>query len=127
MAFRWKTREPENPYLPADGTMAEMNRNSMEGYRPNSAMVPDGTGMNGYFNAQAAAPQGYRPNVADPQGVRGQQLPANMEGYGASMQAASNRAEIQGRIAQLENELASVTGKIAEIDKATPGDRKSVV
>lgn len=125
MAFRWKTREPENPYLPADGTMAEMNRNSMEGYRPNSVFTPDAIGMNGYFNTQAAAPQGYRPNVADPQGVRGQQNPMDMTGYGASMQAASNRAEIQGRIAQLENELASVTGKIAEIDKATPGLAKN--
>ncbi len=124
MALRWKTREPENPYLPADSTLAEMNRNSMEGYRPNSAMAPDGTGMNGYFNAQAAAPQGYRPNVADPQGVRGQQ-PVDMEGYGASMQAASDRAQIQGRIAELETELTSVTNKIAEIDKATPGLSKN--
>jgi len=124
MSLRWKTREPENPYLPADSTLAEMNRNSMEGYRPNSAMAPDGTGMNGYFNAQAAAPQGYRPNVADPQGVRGQQ-PVDMEGYGASMQAASNRAGIQARITELETELASVTNKIAEIDKATPGLSKN--
>lgn len=118
------SRSPENPYLPAEGSLAEMNRNSMEGYRPNSAMTPDGTGMNGYFNAQAAVPKGYRPNVADPQGVRGQQ-PVDMEGYGASRQAASDRAQIQGRIAELETELTSVTNKIAEIDKATPGLAKN--
>lgn len=125
MAYRWKTREPENPFLPAEGTMAEMNRNSMEGYRPNSAMVPDGTGMNGYFNAQAAAPQGYRPNVPEQQGVRGVQPSADMTGYGASLQAASDRAGIQTRIAELQTELDQITNKIAEIDKANPGLAKN--
>jgi len=125
MAYRWKTREPENPFLPADGTLAEMNRNSMEGFRPNAAMVPDGTGMNGYFNAQAAAPQGYRPNVPEQQGVRGVQPSADMTGYGASLQAASDRAGIQTRIAELQTELDQITNKIAEIDKATPGLAKN--
>lgn len=122
MAYRWKTREPENPYMAQDGSLAPVRASGMEGYVPNSAFTPDGTGISGYYRAGDAGDQmgGYVPNVPGMQLPRGQQPAPDMSGYGASREAASQRAAIQEQIAGLQAELAGIESEIQKIDAAYP-------
>lgn len=115
MAFNWR-REPSNPYLPADGSMAQMAANSMAGYQPLTAMTPHGNGMNGYFSNDAIANQSQGFSVPNQQhGGMGQ---PELDGYGASLQAASDAAaQAQAReqqIADIESQIATLEKRIAE-------------
>lgn len=115
MAFNWR-REPSNPYLPADGSIAQMAANSMAGYQPLTAMTPHGNGMNGYFSNDAVANQSQGFSVPNQQhGGMGQ---PELDGYGASLQAASDAAaQAQAReqqIADIESQIATLEKRIAE-------------
>ena len=115
MAFNWR-REPSNPYLPADGSMAQMAANSMAGYQPLTAMTPHGNGMNGYFSNDAIANQSQGFSVPNQQhGGMGQ---PELDGYGESLQAASDAAgQAQAReqqIADKESQIAILEKRIAE-------------
>ena len=115
MAFNWR-REPSNPYLPADGSIAQMAANSMAGYQPLTAMTPHGNGMNGYFSNDAVANQSQGFSVPNQQhGGMGQ---PELDGYGASLQAASDAAaQAQAReqqIADIQNQIATLEKRIAE-------------
>lgn len=115
MAFNWR-REPSNPYLPADGSIAQMAVNSMAGYQPLTAMTPHGNGMNGYFSNDAVANQSQGFSVPNQQhGGMGQ---PELDGYGASLQAASDAAaQAQAReqqIADIQNQIATLEKRIAE-------------
>ena len=115
MAFNW-SREPSNPYLPADGSIAQMAANSMAGYQPLTAMTPHGNGMNGYFSNDAVANQSQGFSVPNQQhGGMGQ---PELDGYGASLQAASDAAaQAQAReqqIADIESQIATLEKRIAE-------------
>ena len=115
MAFNWR-REPSNPYLPADGSMAQMAANSMAGYQPLTAMTPHGNGMNGYFSNGVIANQSQGFSVPNQQhGGMGQ---PELDGYGASLQAASDAAaQAQAReqqIADIESQIATLEKRIAE-------------
>jgi hypothetical protein len=115
MAFNWR-REPSNPYLPADGSMAQMAANSMAGYQPLTAMTPHGNGMNGYFSNDAIANHSQGFSVPNQQhGGMGQ---PELDGYGASLQAASDAAvQAQAReqqIADKESQIATLEKRIAE-------------
>ena len=101
MAFRWKSYSPEQEqaaYLAAQG---------MNGY------VPAGSPMQGYNPNQM--------NRAPVQQVSGDGYQFDSTGIDTYMADQQKRQQIQGRITELETELASITNKIAEIDKATPG------
>ncbi|MBO7714091.1 MAG: hypothetical protein J6S85_11005, partial [Methanobrevibacter sp.] len=109
-------REPSNPYLPADGSIAQMAANSMAGYQPLTAMTPHGNGMNGYFSNDAVANQSQGFSVPNQQhGGMGQ---PELDGYGASLQAASDAAaQAQAReqqIADIQNQIATLEKRIAE-------------
>ena len=115
MAFNWR-REPSNPYLPADGSMAQMATNSIAGYQPLTAMTPHSNGMNGYFSNDAVANQSQGFSVPNQQhGGMGQ---PELDGYGASLQAASDAAaQAQAReqqIADIESQIATLEKRIAE-------------
>lgn len=115
MAFNWR-REPSNPYLPADGSMAQMAANSMAGYQPLTAMTPHGNGMNGYFSNDAVANQSQGFSVPNQQhGGMGQ---PELDGYGASLQAASDAAaQAQAReqqIANIQSQIETLQARIAE-------------
>lgn len=115
MAFNWR-REPSNPYLPADGSMAQMAANSMAGYQPLTAMTPHGNGMNGYFSNDAIANQSQGFSVPNQQhGGMGQ---PELDGYGASLQAASDAAaQAQAReqqIADIQSQIKALQTRIAE-------------
>ena len=115
MAFNWR-REPSNPYLPADGSMAQMAANSMAGYKPLTAMTPQGNGMNGYFSNDAVANQSQGFSVPNQQhGGMGQ---PELDGYGASLQAASDAAaQAQAReqqIANIQSQIKALQTSIAE-------------
>lgn len=115
MAFNWR-REPSNPYLPADGSMAQMAANSMAGYQPLTAMTPHGNGMNGYFSNDTVANQSQGFSVPNQQhGGMGQ---PELDGYGASLQAASDAAvQAQAReqqIANIQSQIETLQARIAE-------------
>lgn len=125
MAFRWK-----NFPTPEQNKAAYLAEQDMEGFVPNSS---------GYATAYNVDPglmatqnmQGYNPNnvynartpvVAGGDGAGYRFDSAGIDAYMADQQ---KRTQIQARIAELENELASVTNRIAEIDKATPSLSKN--
>lgn len=109
--FNWR-RDPSNPYLPADGNLAQMNSNSMEGYKPLNAMTPNGNGMNGY--RPNPTPNGF----SVPNQQHGGMAQPNLEGYGESLQAASNTAaQAQVReqqIADIQSQIQTLEARIAE-------------
>lgn len=109
--FNWR-RDPSNPYLPADGNLAQLNSNSMEGYKPLNAMTPNGNGMNGY--RPNPTPNGF----SVPNQQHGGMAQPNLEGYGESLQAASNAAaQAQAReqqIADIQSQIQSLETRIAE-------------
>lgn len=115
MAFNWR-REPSNPYLPADGSLAQLDANSMASYKPLTAMTPHGNGMNGYFSNDAVANQSQGFSVPNQQhGGMGQ---PELDGYGASLQAASDAAaQAQAReqeIAKIQSQIETLQARIAE-------------
>ena len=88
MAFRWKDYDTPEQ--------------AMQGYVPNSA----------------AAPQGYRPNVAPAMPYNNEQIAQqNLDQFNVAEQ---KRQQIQTKINALEAELADVTAKIEAIDKESP-------
>lgn len=115
MAFNWR-REPSNPYLPADGSLAQMATNSIAGYQPLTAMTPHGNGMNGYFSNNAIANQSQGFSVPNQQ--HGGMAQPDLEGYGASLQAASDAAaQAQAKeqqIASIKSQIQSLEARIAE-------------
>lgn len=115
MAFNWR-REPSNPYLPADGSLAQMATNSMAGYQPLTAMTPHGNGMNGYFSNNAVANNSQGFSVPNQQ--HGGMAQPDLEGYGASLQAASDAAaQAQAKeqqIASIQSQIQSLKARIAE-------------
>jgi hypothetical protein len=96
MAFRWKTGLSDRTPGLAGGLPVEADGN-MQGFVPNSAFSPAG-GMNA-------------PVLPEPQ----------LDGYGESLAAASNRAGLLQQLNQLESQLAGIDAQIAEIDRAYPG------
>lgn len=105
MAFRWKSYSPEQEqtaYLAAQG---------MNGY------VPAGSPMQGYNPDQM--------NRAPVPQVPGNGYQFDSTGIDTYMADQQKRQQIQSKINELETELASITNKIAEIDKATPGLAKN--
>ena len=115
MAFNWR-RDPSNPYLPADGSLAQMATNSMAGYQPLTAMTPHGNGMNGYFSNNAIANNSQGFSVPNQQ--HGGMAQPDLEGYGASLQAASDAAaQAQAKeqqIASIQSQIQSLEARIAE-------------
>lgn len=130
MAFNWR-REPTNPYLPADGSLAQMYSNDMNGYRPLQLPVPKTPNELAADAAQSMAGytrnnmDNYRPNIMGDQVPGGQQPAPDLEGYGQSLQAASDAAaqqqaaeqqalQKQQRIKEIEAEIAEIEQRIAE-------------
>lgn len=130
MAFNWR-REPINPYLPADGSLAQMYSNDMNGYRPLQLPVPKTPNELAADASQAMAGytrnnmDNYRPNIMGDQVPGGQQPAPDLEGYGQSLQAASDAAaqkqaeeqqalQKQERIKEIEAEIAEIEQRIAE-------------
>lgn len=128
MNFNWR-REPSNPYLPADGSLAQMYSNDMNGYRPlqlpvqktpNELAADAAQSMAGYTRNNM---DNYRPNIMGDQVPGGQQPAPDLEGYGESLQAASDaaaqsqaveqqKAELQSQISVLENRIKENTAKL---------------
>lgn len=122
MAFRWKTPELNPTFVDPQAVMQTKGMQGMQGYVPNSADP-------GSMASQQM--QGYNPN-----NVYNGRTPVAAGGDGAGYQFDSTgidtymanqqkRQQIQSRISELETELASITNKIAELDKATPGLAKN--
>lgn len=123
MAFNWR-REPSNPYLPADGSLAQMYANSMEGYHPlqlpvqktPAELAADASqSMAGYTRNNM---DNYRPNIMGEQVPGGQQPAPDLNGYGESLQAASDAAgQAQAReqqIADIQSQIETLQARIAE-------------
>lgn len=130
MDWNWR-REPTNPYLPADGSLAQMYSNDMNGYRPlqlpvqktpNELAADAAQSMAGYTRNNM---DNYRPNIMGDQVPGGQQPAPDLEGYGQSLQAASDAAsqkqaeeqqalQKQMRIKEIEAEIAEIEQRIAE-------------
>lgn len=125
MAFRWK-----NFPTPEQNKAAYLAEQGMEGF------VPNGSGYATAYNVDPGLMasqnmQGYNPN-----NVYNARTPVVAGGDGAGYQFDSREIDsymagqrqtqqIQAKINELETELASITNKIAEIDKATPGLAKN--
>ena len=123
MAFNWR-REPSNPYLPADGSLAQMYSNDMNGYRPlqlpvqktpNELAADAAQSMAGYTRNNM---DNYRPNIMGDQVPGGQQPAPDFEGYGESLQAASDAAvQAQAKeqqIANIQSQIKTLQARIAE-------------
>ena len=78
-------REPKNPYLPADGSLAALRAADMAGYRPNEAILPNMNPMLGYTSRRM---DGYRPNTLDSSAPKGRQPDKDYSGYGKSLEEA---------------------------------------
>lgn len=121
--FNWR-REPTNPYLPADGSLAQMYANSMAGYKPLQLPVQKTSGQMAADAAQGMAGytrnnmDNYRPNTIGNDMVRGQQPAPDMAGYGETLAAASQAAAAQKakeeRIAEIQNEISTIEKRIAD-------------
>ena len=123
MTFNWR-REPSNPYLPADGSLAQMYSNDMNGYRPlqlpvqktpNELAADAAQSMAGYTRNNM---DNYRPNIMGDQVPGGQQPAPDFEGYGESLQAASDAAaQAQAKeqqIANIQSQIKTLQARIAE-------------
>lgn len=128
MAFNWNfSRQPDlTNYMGAQIDPYNASRiasENMQGYKPNAAFAP-GTPA----EQAAAAMQGYTPNpqggqFSVPNDMHGGNAQPDLEGYGESLQAASDaaaqaqaieeqKAELQSQIAVLENRIKENTAKL---------------
>lgn len=118
MSFNWNfRREPDltnyigsqiDPY-----NASRIASENMRGYRPNTAFTP-GTPA----EQAAAAMNGYRPNTQGgqfsvPNVMHGGMGQPNLEGYGESLQAASDAAAREQQIADIESQIATLEKRIA--------------
>ena len=118
MSFNWNfRREPDltnyigsqiDPY-----NASRIASENMRGYRPNTAFTP-GTPA----EQAAAAMNGYRPNTQGgqfsvPNVMHGGMGQPNLEGYGESLQAASDAAAREQQIAYIESQIATLEKRIA--------------
>ena len=118
MSFNWNfRREPDltnyigsqiDPY-----NASRIASENMRGYRPNTAFTP-GTPA----EQAAAAMNGYRPNhqggqFSVPNVMHGGMGQPNLEGYGESLQAASDAAAREYQIADIESQIATLEKRIA--------------
>lgn len=118
MSFNWNfRREPDltnyigeqiSPY-----NASRIASQNMRGYRPNTAFTP-GTPA----EQAAAAMNGYRPNqqggqFSVPNSMHGGMGQPNLEGYGESLQAASDAAAREQQIADIESQIATLEKRIA--------------
>ena len=125
-----KKREPENPYLPADGTLAQMKANYMAGYVPSEFSMPKLNPMLGY-KSRYDEQSGGRPISLDSNVVKGQQ-PKDYTGYG--MPEAKPEAEDgvnlekyifngysspvnEKRIAEIDKRIAEIEAQLKEYDE----------
>lgn len=119
MSFKWNfRREPDISNYdweiqPKD--LSEIASEQMQGYRPNTALVPGSpveqgiSSMNGYTpNAQFSVPNYRHGGYAQP----------DLEGYGESLEAASEEAkkelQRQSRIEELKSQIELVQNRINE-------------
>lgn len=119
MSFKWNfRREPDISNYdweiqPKD--LSEIASEQMQGYRPNTALVPGSpveqgiASMNGYTpNAQFSVPNYRHGGYAQP----------DLEGYGESLEAASEEAkkelQRQSRIEELKSQIELVQNRINE-------------
>lgn len=119
MSFNWNfRREPDlTNYIGAQIDPYNASRiasQNMRGYRPNTAFTP-GTPA----EQAAAAMNGYRPNpqggqFSVPNVMHGGMGQPNLEGYGESLQAASDAAAREQQIADIESQIATLEKRIAE-------------
>ena len=118
MSFNWNfRREPDlTNYIGAQIDPYNASRiasENMRGYRPNTAFTP-GTPA----EQAAAAMNGYRPNpqggqFSVPNVMHGGMGQPNLEGYGESLQAASDAAAREQQIADIESQIATLEKRIA--------------
>ena len=118
MSFNWNfRREPDlTNYIGAQIDPYNASRiasENMRGYRPNTAFTP-GTPA----EQAAAAMNGYRPNpqggqFSVPNVMHGGMGQPNLEGYGESLQAASDAATREQQIADIESQIATLEKRIA--------------
>lgn len=122
MSFNWNfRREPDlTNYIGAQIDPYNASRiasENMRGYRPNTAFTP-GTPA----EQAAAAMSGYRPNpqggqFSVPNSMHGGMGQPNLEGYGESLQAASDAAAREQQIAEsaadIESQIAILEKRIA--------------
>ena len=118
MSFNWNfRREPDlTNYIGAQIDPYNASRiasENMRGYRPNTAFTP-GTPA----EQAAAAMNGYRPNpqggqFSVPNVIHGGMGQPNLEGYGESLQAASDAAAREQQIADIESQIATIEKRIA--------------
>lgn len=117
MSFNWNfRREPDlTNYIGAQIDPYNASRiasENMRGYRPNTAFTP-GTPA----EQAAAAMNGYRPNpqggqFSVPNVMHGGMGQPNLEGYGESLQAASDAAAREQQIADIESQIATLEKRI---------------
>ena len=118
MSFNWNfRREPDltnyigsqiDPY-----NASRVASQNMRGYRPNTAFTPSTPA-----EQAAAAMNGYRPNqqggqFSVPNSMHGGMGQPNLEGYGESLQAASDAAAREQQIADIESQIAILEKRIA--------------
>lgn len=118
MSFNWNfRREPDlTNYIGAQIDPYNASRiasENMRGYRPNTAFTP-GTPA----EQAAAAMNGYRPNqqggqFSVPNVMHGGMGQPNLEGYGESLQTASDAAAREQQIADIESQIATLEKRIA--------------
>lgn len=119
MSFNWNfRREPDISNYDWEITpkdLSEIATEKMQGYRPNTALVPGSpveqgiASMNGYTpNAQFSVPNYRHGGYAQP----------DLEGYGESLEAASEEAkkelQRQARIEELKSQIELVQNRINE-------------
>lgn len=119
MSFNWKfRREPDisnYDWEVSPKDLSEIASEQMQGYRPNTALVPKSpveqgiASMNGYTpNAQFSVPNYRHGGYAQP----------DLEGYGESLEAASEEAkkelQRQARIEELKSQIELVQNRINE-------------
>ena len=119
MSFNWNfRREPDISNYDWEITpkdLSEIATEQMQGYRPNTALVPASpveqgiASMNGYTpNAQFSVPNYRHGGYAQP----------DLEGYGESLEAASEEAnkelQRQARIEELKSQIELVQNRINE-------------
>lgn len=119
MSFNWNfRREPDisnYDWKKTPEDLSEIATEQMQGYRPNTALVPGSpveqgiASMNGYTpNAQFSVPNNRHGGYAQP----------DLEGYGESLEAASEEAkkelQRQARIEELKSQIELVQNRINE-------------
>lgn len=119
MSFNWNfRREPDisnYDWKKRPEDLSEIATEQMQGYRPNTALVPGSpveqgiASMNGYTpNAQFSVPNYRHGGYAQP----------DLEGYGESLEAASEEAkkelQRQARIEELKSQIELVQNRIDE-------------